>query len=178
MAESFTEMIHYDLHKYLIGMHEVDERLPECQDVEEKWEQIAQFYLPDGIREFTAYPTTSLGWMMYIGMAVAKFWDEEWEIYGNIEDLYSYMRDKRGYDCMDEYIREEVLRLKGADYDAMEKLVGECASRVNNALRHQNIESGTKEAFNAYVSCLQQLYLFGAAVQLKRMGYHMTKIGN
>ena len=105
MAESFTEMIHYDLHKYLIGMHEFDERLPECQDVEEKWEQIAQSYLPDGIREFTAYPTTSLGWMMYIGMAVAKFWDEEWEIYGNIEDLYSYMRDKRGYDCMDEYIR-------------------------------------------------------------------------
>ena len=53
---------------------------------------------------------------------------------------------------------------------------GECASRVNNALRHQNIESGTKEAFNAYVSCLHQLYLFGAAVQLKRMGYHMTKM--
>lgn len=177
MAENLTGMIHNDLHKYLTGMHEVDEHLPECQDVEEKWEQIAQSYLPDGICEFTAYPTTSLGWMMYIGMAVAKFWDEEWEIYGNIEDLYSYMRDKRGYDCMDEYIREEVLRLKGADYDALEKLVGECASRVNNALRHQNIESGTKEAFNAYVSCLQQLYLFGAAVQLKRMGYHMTKIG-
>ena len=79
MAESFTGMIHHDLHKYLTGMHEVDDKLPQCQDVEEK----------------------SLGWMMYIGMA-----------------------------------------------------------------------------FNAYVSCLQQLYLFGAAVQLKRMGYHMTKIGN
>ena len=31
------------------------------------------------------------------------------------------------------------------------------------------------EAFNAYVSCLHQLYLFGAAMQLNRMGYHMTK---
>jgi len=54
--------------------------------------------------------------------------------------------------------------------------VGECASRVYNALRHQNIESGTKEAFNAYVSCLHQLYLFGAAMQLKRMGYNMIKM--
>ena len=33
-----------------------------------------------------------------------------------------------------------------------------------------------KEAFNAYVACLHQLYLFGAAMQLKRMGYHMTKM--
>jgi hypothetical protein len=64
--------------------------------------------------------------MMYIGMAVAKMWDTEWEIYSKIEDLYAYMRDKR--------------------------------------------------AFNGYVACLRQLYLMGAAMQLKRMGYHMTKM--
>ena len=79
-------------------------------------------------------------------------------------------------DEMDEYIRQEVLLLEGKDYDAIEKLVGECASRVNNALRHQPFEPGTKEAFNGYVSCLHQLYLMGAAIQLKRMGYHMTKL--
>ena len=77
---------------------------------------------------------------------------------------------------MDEYIREEVLQLTGVDYTVLEKLVGECASRVYNALMHQRIEPGTKEAFNAYVSCLHQLYLMGAAMQLKRMGYHMTKM--
>ena len=33
-----------------------------------------------------------------------------------------------------------------------------------------------KEAFNGYVACLHQLYLFGAAMQLNRMGYHMTKM--
>ena len=172
----FEQELHQDLHHFLQSMKEVDEHLPECPDVEDKWESIAQSYLPEGIREFSAYPTTSLGWMMYIGMAVANFWDGEWEIYGNMKDLYSYMRDKRGYDCMDEYIREEVLCLNGDGYDALEKLVGECASRVNNALRHQHIEPGTKEAFEAYVSCLHQLYLFGAAMQLRRMGYHTTKM--
>jgi hypothetical protein len=127
-----------DLHQFLLSMKEVDERMPECPDVEEKWEEIAKTYIPDGIREFQDFPSASLGWMMYIGMAVAKMWDTEWEIYS--------------------------------------KMTGECASRVYNALMHQRLEPGTKEAFNGYVACLHQLYLFGAAMQLKRMGYHMTKM--
>ena len=176
MDQTFEDIIRQDLHQFLLSMKEVDERLPECPDVEEKWEEIAKAYIPDGNKEFNDYPTASLGWMMYIGMAVAKFWDAEWEIYSKLPDLYTYMRDKRGYDSMDEYIREEVLLLSGVDYTVLEKLTGECSSRVYNSLRHQNIESGTKEAFNAYVSCLHQLYLFGAAMQLKRMGYHMTKM--
>jgi hypothetical protein len=174
--EQFEDIIRQDLHQFLLSMKEVDERLPECPDVEEKWEAIATAYIPDGIKEFNDYPTASLGWMMYIGMAVAKFWDAEWTIYSKIDDLYAYMRDKRGYDSMDEYIREEVLLLTGESYAALEKLTGECASRVYNLLRHQNIEPGTKEAFSAYVVCLHQLYLFGAALQLNRMGYHMTKM--
>ncbi|MBR2630505.1 MAG: hypothetical protein IKD25_03110 [Bacteroidaceae bacterium] len=176
MELTFEDKLHQDLHHYLLAIKEMDERLPECPDMEDRWEEIAKSYLPDGIREFNDFPSASLGWMMYIGMAVAKFWDTEWESYTKIDDLYVYMRDKRGYDSMDEYIREEVLLLSGNDYALLEKLVGECASRVYNALRHQNIEPGTKEAFNAYVSCLHQLYLFGAAMQLKRMGYHMTKL--
>jgi len=176
MMEQFEDKLHEDLHQFLLSMKEVDERLPECPDVEEKWEDIAKAYIPDGIREFQNFPSVSLGWMMYIGMAVAKMWDTEWHIYSKIDDLYGYMRDKRGYDSMDEYIREDVLLLRGEDYTVLEKLVGECASRVYHALRHQSIEPGTKEAFNAYVSCLHQLYLMGAAMQLKRMGYHMTKM--
>ena len=174
--EQFEKQLHNDLHQFLVSMKEVDERLPECPDVEEKWEEIAKAYIPDGIREFNDFPSASLGWMMYIGMAVAKFWDVEWEIYSKIENLYAFMRDKRGYDSMDEYIREEVLLLSGVDYTVLEKIVGECASRVYNALRHQNIEPGTRDAFNAYVTCLRQLYLMGAAMQLKRMGYRMTKV--
>ncbi len=176
MIDRFEKQIHEDLYQFLLSMKEVDERLPECPDVEGKWEAIAQAYIPDGIKEFQEFPTASFGWMMYIGMAVAKMWDTEWETFSKMEDLYTYMRDKRGYDAMDEYIREEVLMLTGVDYTVLEKLVGECASRVYNALRHQHIEPGTKDAFNGFVVCLHQLYLMGAAMQLKRMGYHMTKI--
>lgn len=174
MNTIFEKRIERDLRQYLQGLGQLDERLPECPDVEEKWEQIAKSYLPDGVREFNEYPTVSLGWMMYVGMAVAKFWDMEWNIYSNISDLYVYIRDKRGYDCMDEYIRETVLLQSGDDYVATEKMVGECASRVYNMLRHNDILPGTPEAFRAYVSCLHKLYIMGMSVQLNRMGYHMT----
>lgn len=174
--EQFENLVRQDLHRYLLALKEVDERLPECPDVEGKWEEIANAYIPDGIREFNEYPTASLGWVMYIGMAVAKFWDEDWEIYSHIDNLYSLIRDKRGYDNMDEYIREDVLHLTGSDYTLLEKLAGECSSRVYNLLMHQNVEPGTKEAFDAYLICIHQLYLFGAAMQLHRMGYHMTAL--
>lgn len=174
--EKIEETLRKDLHQFLLSMKEVDEHLPECPDVEDKWEDIAKAYIPDGIREFQSFPLASLGWMMYIGMAVAKMWDTEWEIYSKIEDLYTYMRDKRGYDSMDEYIREEVLLLRGVDYTVLERVTGECASRVYNTLMHQHIEPGTREAFNGYVASLHQLYLMGVAAQLKRMGYHMVKI--
>ena len=174
--EKIEETLRKDLHQFLLSMKEVDEQLPECPDVEDNWEDIAKAYIPDGIREFQSFPLASLGWMMYIGMAVAKMWDTEWEIYSKIEDLYAYMRDKRGYDSMDEYIREEVLLLRGVDYTVLERVTGECASRVYNTLMHQHIEPGTREAFNGYVASLHQLYLMGVAAQLKRMGYHMVKI--
>ena len=176
MEQKFEDTLHEDLHRYLHSIKEVDERIPECPDVEEKWAAIAQSYLPDGIREFQNYPNASLGWMMYVGMAIAKMWDTEWDVYSKLEDIYIYLRDKRGYDSMDEYIRQDVLLLDGEDYTSLEKLVGECASRVHSALMRQRIEPGTKEAFHAYVACLHQLYLMGAAMQLNRMGYHMTKM--
>ncbi len=173
--DNFEKLLQEDLHRYLRSLGEADERLPECPDVEEKWDDIAQAYIPDGIREFGKYPTASLGWMMYIGMAVAKYWDCEWETYSKVENLYAYLRDRRGYDAMDEYVREVVLLLSGEEYKRTEDIVGECAARIHSALLRQGFEPGTKEAFRGYVACLRQLYLFGSVMQLHRMGYHMTK---
>ena len=50
----FEQKLHRDLHQFLQSMNETDARLPECPDVEEKWEQIAKGYIPDGIKEFFA----------------------------------------------------------------------------------------------------------------------------
>lgn len=177
MTDKFEDTIHESLHWYLVGIGKADERLPECPDVTDKWESIGSSYIPDGAREYRDYPVASLGWMMYIGMAVAKLWDDEWEIYSQVDDLYVYMRDKRSYDALDEYIAEDVLMLRGEEQEDLARIVSECAARVHFDLMREQIEPGTKEAFDAYVACLRQLYLFGMAVQLKRMGYHMERLG-
>lgn len=170
------DLIQADLHHYLQAMGEVDERMPDAPDLHEKWQETAEAYLPDGMREFAQYPTVSLGWMMYTGMAMAQMWDADWDTAAKMSSIYTHLRDQRGYDCMDEYIRQEVLGLQGTEYDALERLVAECASRTNNLLMHQPLQPGTKEAFEAYVSALHQMFLMGIAVQLKRLGYRMQRM--
>ncbi len=171
----FQERIHQDLYEYLRMEQIVDAMLPTCPDVEEKWTEICEEYLPDGVREFTNYPTASLGWMMYIGMAVAKFWDENWTDYNDIDNLYESIRNERGYDHLDEYVLEEVLSLEKEDLKKTENIVGECAARTLSNLQREKIQSGTPEAFNAYIECLHELYLMGCYIQLNAMGYHLVK---
>ena len=178
MSQAFEDKISQDLRSYLLLRNEIDAKFPQAIDIEEKWVAIGQSYIPDGAREFRNYPSASLAWMMYIGMAVAQFWEDDWEKYSKKADLYLYLRDKEGYDTMDEYIRRDVLGLKGEAFTATEALVQECAERTHSALCRENIEPGTTEAFAAYVSCLHQLYLSGMAVQLKRLGYRMVGMGN
>ncbi|MBR4830008.1 MAG: hypothetical protein IKZ92_09460 [Muribaculaceae bacterium] len=173
--EKFAADLLEDLHCYLVQRDKVDERLPECPDVEEKWPAIAEAYLPDGVREFANYPVASLGWMMFVAMAVAKYWDVDWVRYADVQDLYTPLRDKRGYDNLDEYIMDEVLDLHGDAAESMQELVGDCAERVKRTLFALDVEPGTADAFRAYVACLQVMYQMGMAVQLKAMGYHMVK---
>ncbi len=154
------------------------------EDLDNKWQEIAQPYIGDAIKEISAYPTVSLGWMMYVGMAVAHYWDVDWALYGKIENLYEYIRDKRGFDCMDEYIREKVLGLspnaKPAegkaqnDYDATEELVRMLATICLTQIRREQIEPQSPMAYHVYVRTIHVLYIIGASVELYRLGYKMT----
>lgn len=176
MQQMIEQTVWEDLHSYLVGKGLMDERTPECPDVEDKWEAIAESYIQDGIREFNSYPEVSLGWMMFIGMAMATFWDEDWASYKNVPDLYVWIRGARGYDCLDEYVLEEILKLDAEAASKTSETVADCAARVNSILRHAPVEPGTAEAFKAYVGCLHQLYLAGMAMQLNALGYHMTRL--
>ncbi len=174
MENGFEYFVKADLHRYLVEKGEMDERIPECPDVEGLWIPVAESYGADGIREFNEYPEVSLGWMMFIGMAVTEFWDRDWERYSAIEDLYLHLRDVRGFDCMDEHILEDILCLDKEAAAKTSELVADCAGRGYSSLRHSQLEPGTAEAFRGYISCLHQLYLAGMCVQLHRLGYHMS----
>ncbi|MCM1079966.1 MAG: hypothetical protein NC344_10925 [Bacteroidales bacterium] len=142
-------------------------------DIDEQWESIATEYLPDGIREFQTYPLVSIGWMMYVGMAIAHLWDKDWEKALSKGNLYTYLRSLQGYDLMDEAIRGTILNLKGKNYNAIEKIVGDSAQTALALLRKENIEPGTPMAFHAYLRILKELFRLGAATELFRLGYRM-----
>ena len=101
--------------------------------------------------------------------------EDKW-LGSKVENLYTYLRDRIDYDHMDDYICEKVLLLSTEEHKDIAAIVGKCAARTNSLLRHLPIAPGSSDAFQAYVAALHQMYYMGAAMQLKRMGYHMTKI--
>ena len=166
-----------DLHQFLLSVDMIDERLPEAPDLEELWQPIAQSYMPDAIREFNGeYPRVAFGWIMYVGMALAKYWDVEWTTYSKVTDLYAYLRDRIDFDHMDDYILDSVLLLDENEHKATSALVAECAARTYTLLIHQGYEPGTEAAFRGFIAALHQMYLMGADIQLKALGYHMTQL--
>ena len=171
------QRFHDDLYGYLRTLDLVDERMPEVPDHDDLWFKIGQSYMTDGIREYnTGYPSVALGWMMFIGMAVAMYWDVEWEVYGKVPDLYLYLRDRIDFDHMDDYILDKVLCLDADSRKKMNDAVAESASRTYNMMSHMCLEPGTAAAMRAFTAALHQMYVMGVAVELKALGYHMTKL--
>ena len=162
--------------RLLTNMELLDGQLLESPDITEKWNQIAQSYIADAVKEIVDYPTVSLGWAMYLGMAVARFWDEDWNVYANVPNLYEYIRNKRGFDYMDEVVREEILLLKNPEYEQMEKTVQGCAQQVLNQIRHEQVEPQSPMAFYIYVRSITVLFKIGAAIELKTLGYKFEKV--
>ena len=177
--KAFEDGLKNDLHKYLVSVGRVDKILPETPDLEDMWTAVRDAYLPDGVREFTDYPVVSLGWMMFLGMAVAKYWDTDWEKYSaeGGAAIYTRLRDEKGYDNLDDNILENVLGLKGEDAEKTSEIVGECASRTLSYLQHSSVEAGTAEAAECYLAALHDLFIMGGAMELNALGYHMTPVG-
>lgn len=170
----FEKKVEEDLTRFLQDKGALDKQVPQCPDVEEKWPYIARAYLQDGIREYQDFPVTSLGWMMFIGMAMAYYWDTDWEKNAERVNFYEELRDKNGYDNLDTTIVEGLLGYSGEKAEQIIDNVAECASRVYSLLAHSRIEPGTEEAFASYVAALHQLYLAGMRIELNALGYHMS----
>lgn len=161
--------------KYLTSLGHLEGKLLETEDINEVWEKVAPSYVADSIKEIAKYPNVALGWAMYVGMAVARFWDEDWNRYSSKENLYEYLRDKRGYDYLDEVVRGDVLSLDGELFEQMEELVRRTSSLVLSHIRHEQIESQSPMAFHVFARSIKVLYKIGAAVELKNLGYKFER---
>ncbi len=182
--DKYEQNLTLELLKVCTQQGRLEGQLLPSPDLDDKWQEIAQPYIGDAIKEIAAYPTVSLGWMMYVGMAVAHYWDVDWALYGKMPNLYEYMRDKRGFDCMDEYIREKVLGLLATakpsegkaqnEYDSLEELVRMLSTICLTQIRREQVEPQSPMAYHVYVRTIHVLYIIGASVELHRLGYKMT----
>lgn len=172
--------IRTDLSRYLQCLGRLDSRLPESPDLEGLWPSVCEAYLPDGVREFAHYPIVSLGWVMFVGMALAKFWDTDWTTYSKHSgsELYILLRDAKGYDLLDDHVLDDVLGLNREEAEATSVIAGECASRVYHALLRSSLEPGTPEAAKAYIGALHELFLMGIYTELNALGYHLIAVGD
>ena len=89
-------------------------------------------------------------------------------------DFYNKIKNKRGFDNLDEAVLYDFLKYEGEGADKENAVVQDCAARVLSQLQHNNIEPSTDIAFGCYVAALHQLYLAGMAMELKNLGYKMT----
>lgn len=105
-------------------------------------------YFEERVRkDLVDYPVVSLGWMMFVGMAMAYYWDTDWEKYSGMTDCYEQIRDMRGYDEIDDAVVEGLLGYTGEKKEKIVYMVARCASRVYSKLLHEKFEAGTEAAF-------------------------------
>ncbi len=79
-------------------------QLLETPDLETVWEAVAQPYVADALPEIPQYPTVAIGWMGFVGMALAHLWETGWAPCAqHPERIYPALRNARGFDALDDH---------------------------------------------------------------------------
>lgn len=170
----YEETLHSNVLRSCTSKGYLDGKMLSTPDIDELWRELAPHYVADAVKEIADYPAVSLGWAMYLGMAVASMWDNDWAKFSKVENLYTFVRDIRGFDYMDEVVRSEFLGLEGDDYKRYEELVLSCSEMALDAIRHEQIVPQSPLAFHVYARSVKVLYLIGASVWLNQLGYKLT----
>ena len=144
--------------------------LLENDDIECKFsESLAEPYLRDAVREYRAYPEASVAWAGYLGMAIAKFWDADWQAYQQVR--YSDLQGPRGF----------VQRVLGYEFDSeparrIADMLSNCAVEALTMIRHEHIEPQSPRAYYVFARTIQVLYRIGASIELFLLGYKLERL--
>ncbi len=149
-----------------------------------KWKTSAPEYMANAVPEIKDYPTVAIAWACYYGMGAAAMWDIAWEEAKGIKDLYVYMRSKRGFDEMDEYIMEELMLLKEDSDDPeiaqkaklMTSTIQDFATLALTMIRKEGLEAQSAEAFYMFAEVVKLFFSVGVSLELFRRGYKYHKM--
>lgn len=145
-------------------------------DIDGQWNKLAPEYMADAVPQVKDYPTVSVAWAGYLGMAIAWGWDTDWALYS--QDSYTDYYGPAGFDDMDEHIVYNILGLPidGYEAKALESIIRRCAETAVSLIRREQIEPQSAMAFHVFARACRVMYRIGAALELKRLGYKFEKI--
>ena len=157
-----------------LGM--LDRELLSSEDIDQKWKEWAPEYIAEALPEVNSYPEFAIACAGYAGMAVAKWWDEDWGRHHGAK--YKSMHGSRGFDDMDEHIVKNILGLSLDSVEAKQimNIMLCCAQKAITYIQHEHIEHQTVKAFHIFARTVKVMYKIGAAIELRRLGYKLHKV--
>ena len=146
------------------------------EDIDEHWKILAPEYMADAVPQILRYPTVSVAWAAYLGLAVAYGWDADWTTY--LKMPYQSYYGEQGFDDMDEHIVSELLRIPLDSRTAkdLEETIRQCGEKAVDLIRYEQVPPQSEMAFHVFARACKAMFRIGAAIQLKRMGYNFEKV--
>ena len=174
--DKYENNLTQELLKLCTNYKMLDGTLLSTDDIDDQWKELAPEYMADAVPQIAQYPTVSVAWAGYLGLAIARGWDADWEMCKNCgyKDFYG----PRGFDDMDEHILFTVLGLAPESEEArkIEDMLRRCGEKAVTLIRHEQIDPQTAMAFHVFARTCRTMYRIGAAIALRRLGYKFEKV--
>ncbi len=172
----FEEKIQNELLRVCTSRRMLGGTLLATDDVTAHWDVLAPEYVADAVGQIADYPTVSVAWAGYLGMAVAHGWDKNWQ--ECLKTPYKAYYGAQGFDDMDEHIVRNVLGLSLDSKEAqdIEMVIRSCAQTAVTLIRREQIEPQSAMAFHVFARVIKVMYRVGAALELKRLGYKFEEV--
>ena len=174
--DKFEAKVQNELLKLCTSYGMLDRVLLATDDIDDLWHEMAPAYVTDAVREIQNYPEVAVSWAMYLGMAVAYGWDNDWEKCKSTP--YTDYYGDQGFDNIDDHIVRDILGypLLGTEAQEITEMVRRCGQTAVSLIRFEHIEPSTPMAFHAFARVIKTMFRTGAALQMKRMGYKFEKV--
>ncbi len=174
--DNFEQKLTDDLLKICTSQGILEGTLLESEDLNTRWNDLAPEYIADAIPQIRDYPTVSVAWAAYLGMAVANEWDKDWAAYCN--KSYKSYYGAQGFDDMDDHIVTKILgiALGSSEATKLESVTRICGETAVSLIRHEQIDPQSPTAFHVFARACKAMFRIGAAIELKRLGYKFEKI--
>lgn len=172
----FEEKIQHELLRICTSRGVLNGALLATDDVTSHWEELAPGYVADAVGQIADYPTVSVAWAGYLGLAIAHGWDANWETC--LRTPYKGYYGEQGFDDMDEHIIQHVLglSLESKEAQELESLIRSCAQAAVTLIRREQIEPQSPMAFHVFARTIKVMYRVGASLELRRLGYKYEEV--